>query len=127
MPTTEEQSKDLAKMSLDALTDEVTRLRAELAEKKETLKTMTETQQQLNDFIKADMGARLRSQIKSLGSFKDEELKNLSLDELQIKLDALKHVIPQAKNIHLAGDEQEEKQFFTVGDLHGQRFKMKEP
>lgn len=123
MPEKEEKSKDLAAMSVDALAEEVERLRAELTDKNAKIQTLTEDNKDLNEVVTADMTAKLKADIHRLGRFKPEDLKGLSIGDLQVKLDALKHVIPSSKAIQLAADEEEKPGFWTVGDLRAQRFK----
>ena len=126
MPEEEKtKSNGLAAMSVDALAEEVERLRAELTDKNATIQTLTADNKELNEVVTADMTGKLKADIQRLGRFKPEDLKGLSIGDLQIKLDALKHVIPSAKAIALANDEDEQKGkgFWTVGDLRSERFK----
>jgi len=119
----EEKSNGLAAMSVDALAEEVERLRGELTDTKEKVQILTEDNKELNEVVTADMTAKLKADINRLGRFKPEDLKGLSIPELQIKLDALKHVIPSSKAIQFAHDEDETSKFWTVGDLRSERFK----
>jgi len=128
MPEKEEgKSKDLAAMSVDALAEEVERLRAELTETKAKFQTLTEDNKELNDVVTADMTGKLKADIMRLGRYKSEDLRGLSIGDLQLKLDALKRVIPTSKSITLATDEDDQKgdKFWTVGDLRSVRFKEK--
>jgi len=121
----EEKSNGLAAMSVDALAEEVERLRAELTDKNATIQTLTADNKELNEVVTADMTGKLKADIMRLARYKAEDLKGLSIPELQIKLDALKHVIPSSKAIQIANDEDETKRFWTVGDLRSERFKEK--
>lgn len=124
MPEIEKpKSNGLAAMSVDALAEEVERLRAELTDTKAKMQTLTEDNKELNDVVTAEMTGKLKADIMRLGRFKSEDLKGLSIADLQVKLDALKHVIPSAKAIALANDEDEKQAFWTVGDLRSERFK----
>jgi ribosomal protein L29 len=124
MPEEEKtKSNGLAAMSVDALAEEVERLRAELTDRDATIKTLTEDNKELNDVVTADMTGKLKADIMRLGRYKSEDLKGLPIGELQVKLDALKRVIPSSKAIAIAADEEEKKGFWTVGDLRSERFK----
>lgn len=88
MPEKEEgKSTGLAAMSVDALAEEVERLRAELTDRDAKITTLTEDNKELNEVVTADMTAKLKADIFRLGRFKPEDLKGLSIGDLQVKLE----------------------------------------